>query len=301
MPDYVLVLIAPPSGPPLEPGPLRDIETLLAKSSTPSATWLSPDTCCEIAFQAADEAAARELCQSARDATRRLPLDVALVPAEGRRKKLLVADMESTIIEQECLNELADQVGLRDKVSAITARAMRGELEFEQALRDRVGLLRGLDASILHNVYANVTLMPGAETLVRTMQAHGAKCALVSGGFSFFTERIAAKLKFDRHQSNTLILDGNKLAGTVAQPILGREAKLAALQSLTRELDLHPADTMAVGDGANDLDMLRAAGLGVAFRAKPLVAAKAQVAIVHGDLTALLYLQGYRREDFATG
>ncbi|KAB2912300.1 MAG: phosphoserine phosphatase SerB [Hyphomicrobiaceae bacterium] len=229
------------------------------------------------------------------------PIDVNIIADDIalRRKKLLVADMESTIIEQECLDELADYVGLRPRIAAITERAMRGELDFEAALKERVGLLGGLDVRVLDELYANrITLMPGARTLVATMRKNGAICALVSGGFTFFTERVAARVGFDVQQANTLQIAGGKLAGTVAEPILGREAKLAALERLTREHRLAPAETIAVGDGANDLTMIKAAGLGVAFRAKPVVAAAAAASITHGDLTALLYLQGYRREEF---
>ena len=210
--------------------------------------------------------------------------------------------MELTIIEQECLDELAARVGLRQRISEITLRAMRGELAFEAALRERVALLKGLDAAILEDIYASrVTLMPGAATLVATMRRHGAHCALVSGGFSFFSERIAARLQFDSQQANTLEIVDGKLAGSVRQPILGREAKLASLNRLTRALHLDASDTLAVGDGANDLSMLRAAGLGVAFRAKPILAAAVAVRIEHGDLTALLYLQGYARHEFDCG
>jgi phosphoserine phosphatase len=222
----------------------------------------------------------------------------------GRRKRLLVADMESTIIQQEMLDELADLVGLRARVSEITERAMRGELDFEAALNERVGLLAGLDAGMLDRVAGRITLMPGAETLVRTLKASGATCALVSGGFTVFTERVARRLGFAEHHANVLEIADGKLTGRVRQPILGREAKLAALERLTAGLGLQPEATLAVGDGANDLAMLGAAGLGVAFRAKPKVreatAAMPNGAVVtHGDLTALLYLQGYRRDELA--
>jgi phosphoserine phosphatase len=229
------------------------------------------------------------------------PIDVNVLPddLEHRQKKLLVADMESTIIEQECLDELADYMGLRPTISAITERAMRGELDFQAALNERVGLLKGLDAKVLDDLCSRITLMPGAATLVKTMHRRGALCALVSGGFSYFSERVATRLGFDIQQANTLMITAGKLAGRVAEPILGREAKLATLQRLTRELKIAPAQTLAVGDGANDLDMIKAAGLGVAFRAKPVVAAAAKAAITHGDLTALLYLQGCTRAEFA--
>ena len=230
----------------------------------------------------------------------RHPIDINMVPSGPfRRKRLLVADMESTIIQQECLDELAAFAGVQEQISGITARAMRGELDFEAALKERVGLLQGLDANLLQRVYDHVTLMPGAETLVATMRAHGATCALVSGGFTFFTERIATRLGFNLHRANTLEITNGRLAGTVCIPILGREAKLQTLQERARDSRLQPAETLAVGDGANDLAMIQAAGLGVAFRAKPILKERATASIVHGDLTALLYLQGYRREDFA--
>jgi phosphoserine phosphatase len=231
------------------------------------------------------------------------PIDVnVVVHAEAhRRKRLLVADMEATIIEQECLDELADYVGLRPRIAAITERAMRGELDFEAAIKERVGLLKGLDAGVLDEVYRQrVTLMPGAATLVATMHAHGATCALVSGGFSFFTAKVAARVGFDTEQANRLEIAGGKIAGTVAEPILGREAKLATMERLVREHGLALADAVAVGDGANDLAMIGAAGLGVAFRAKPAVTAAAGASITHGDLTALLYLQGYRKDEFTS-
>ena len=230
------------------------------------------------------------------------PVDVNVLPARGpRRKKLLVADMESTIIEQECLDELAEFAGIRARIAAITERAMRGELDFEAALKERVGLLEGLDAQILQEIYdKRVTLMPGAETLIATLRKHGATCALVSGGFTFYTERIATRLAFDLQQANKLHIANGKIAGTVAEPILGRQAKLEALERIARERGLTPLDGLAVGDGANDLAMLKAAGLGVAFRAKPIVAAEAQASVRHGDLTALLYLQGYARSEWAS-
>jgi phosphoserine phosphatase len=227
-------------------------------------------------------------------------IDINIVPGDpmSRRKRLLVADMESTIVEQEFIDEIAERAGLGDRIAAITARAMRGEIEFEAALRERVAAFADLDAAILDEVYRRATLMPGAETLIKTMKAGGAHCALVSGGFSYFTERIAAQLGFDTQQANRLEIADGKLTGRVAEPILGRAAKRAALERLTAELGLVADQTLAVGDGANDLDMIRAAGLGVAFRAKPILAVEARASIVHGDLTALLYLQGYTRDEF---
>lgn len=227
-------------------------------------------------------------------------VDVCVQPAKGRRKRLLVADMDSTIITVECLDELADFAGVKDAVSAITERAMAGELAFEGALRERVAMLKGLAIDALQACYdERVRLNPGAETLVRTMAAHGARCVLVSGGFTFFTGRVATAAGFHDNRANTLIEDDGKLAGLVGEPILGREAKLSALQEEVAALGTTPAEALAVGDGANDLAMIEAAGLGVAWRAKPVVAARADARVDHADLTALLYFQGYRAEDFA--
>jgi phosphoserine phosphatase len=228
-----------------------------------------------------------------------LAIDVCVQAAVGRRKRLLVADMDSTIINVECLDELADFAGLKAEISAITERAMRGELAFEGALRERVGMLKGLAASALQQAYdQRVRLNPGARTMVRTMAAHGARCALVSGGFTFFTSRVAAAAGFHLDRANTLIEADGALTGAVGEPILGKEAKLAALQQLAAEIDAPLSATLAVGDGANDLAMIQAAGLGVAYRAKPLVAAQAHAKVDHADLTALLYFQGYRADDF---
>ncbi|WP_454715034.1 phosphoserine phosphatase SerB [Caulobacter segnis] len=228
-----------------------------------------------------------------------LPVDFAIQPVENRRKRLLIADMDSTIINVECLDELADFAGVKEQVSEITERAMRGELAFEGALRERVGMLKGLGVEALQSCYdQRVRLNPGAETLVRTMAKHGARCALVSGGFTFFTSRVAQAAGFHLNRANTLIeLDG-KLTGQVGDPILGKEAKLAALNEETSDLGLTPADALAVGDGANDLAMIEAAGLGVAYRAKPIVAAQAHAKVDHADLTTLLYFQGYKTKDF---
>jgi phosphoserine phosphatase len=224
--------------------------------------------------------------------------DWAITPAENRRKKLLVSDMDSTIIGQECLDELADFAGLKAQVSAITERAMRGELDFAAALTERVAMLKGLNLSALDACYTQrVTLNPGAKELVATMKAHGARTLLVSGGFRFFTTRVAASAGFDTDRANTLLDDGTSLTGVVGQPILGREAKLAALEEEAAALGATPADAIALGDGANDLDMIRAAGLGVAYKAKPIVAAETRARIQHTDLTAALFFQGYRSEE----
>lgn len=222
------------------------------------------------------------------------PVDVHVLKAAGRRKKLLVADMDSTIIDCECLDELADMAGLKPVISAITERAMRGELDFAAALRERVAMLKGLDLAALGRVYAErIRLNPGAKTLTATMRKFGAHTLLVSGGFSYFTKRVAEAAGFEGEQANILLDDGKALTGAVAEPILGREAKLAALEKAVAALKLDAADALAVGDGANDLAMIQRAGLGVAYYAKPVVAAAAAASIKHGDLTALLYLQGY--------
>ena len=230
------------------------------------------------------------------------PIDVVVQPLGRRRKRLFLADMDSTMIGQECIDELADYVGLKAEVSAITERAMRGEIAFEPALRERVALLKDLPADVVDEIIEKrITLTPGGRALVQTMRAQGGYACLVSGGFTLFTGPIAARIGFDEHRSNRLILNGGKLAGLVEEPILGREAKLATLLELRQRLGLAPHETMAVGDGANDLAMLGEAGLGVAFRAKPAVAAAAHARIDHGDLTALLYLQGYAASEFVGG
>ncbi len=229
-----------------------------------------------------------------------LCIDMVLQRAEGRKKRLLIADMDSTMIRQECIDELADEAGVGARVAGITARAMNGELDFEGALRERVALLKGLPEGVIGQVLRDrISLMPGGRVLVATMKARGAHAALVSGGFTAFTAAVASWLGFDENRANTLHVADGKLAGTVAEPILGKEAKLQALTEIAARLGITPADALAVGDGANDLPMLKAAGTGVALHAKPRVQAECEVRINHGDLTALLYLQGYSRDDFA--
>ena len=228
-----------------------------------------------------------------------LRIDMVLQRAEGRKKRLLIADMDSTMIGQECIDELADEAGVGARVAEITARAMNGELDFEGALRERVGLLKGLPEGVIARVLRDrITLMPGGKVLLATMKANGAYAALVSGGFTAFTSAVAGWLGFDENRANTLHLADGKLAGTVADPILGKEAKLHALQEISARLGITPAEALAVGDGANDLPMLLAAGTGVALHAKPRVQAECEVRVNHGDLTALLYLQGYGADEF---
>ncbi|WP_108503241.1 phosphoserine phosphatase SerB [Paracoccus indicus] len=228
-------------------------------------------------------------------------IDMVVQPVEGRRKKVLLADMDSTMIDQECIDELADFAGVGPRVAEITARAMNGELDFHEALIERVSLLAGLDEGVIQQVLeSRITLASGGRELVATMRAHGAHAALVSGGFTAFTTAVAEQLGFDEHRANVLLADGGVLTGHVALPVLGREAKVEALQRIIDRFGLTAQDVMAVGDGANDLGMIQMAGSGVALHAKPAVAAQAQIRINHGDLTALLYLQGYAQADFVT-
>jgi phosphoserine phosphatase len=263
-----------------------------------SIDWLAENIACDLALP---EGAAREIVSSALgDRLALVPVDIVVQEREARKKKILIADMDSTMIDQECIDELADEVGIKEHVAAITRRSMNGEIAFEPALRERVALLKGLDISVVDRIIGRrITLASGSRELVATMRKHGAWTALVSGGFTLFTGPIAKRLGFDENRANRLLeLDG-KLAGAVAEPILGREAKAAALEEISSRLGLTPADAIAVGDGANDLEMIRLAGTGVALHAKPAVAAEAKVRIDHGDLTALLYIQGYSRTEFA--
>ncbi len=244
---------------------------------------------------------ARKLEAVLREALGGAPVDIIVQPAATRRKRLFLADMDSTMIGQECIDELAAYVGLKEKVSDITERAMRGELEFEPALRERVGLLKGIALGVVDEIIAkSITLTPGGSALVRTMRSNGGYTALVSGGFTVFTGPISRTIGFDEHRSNTLLSEGALLSGVVAEPILGKQAKLDALIELRTRFGLPNEATLAVGDGANDLAMLAEAGLGVAYRAKPAVAAAADARLDHADLTALLYAQGYRGDEIVT-
>ncbi len=267
------------------------------RAETGGIEWLAQGRALDIPF-AGDPGAVKAACSDAVNAAQHARVDLNVVLSEGRRKKLLVADMDSTIIGCECIDELADMAGMKPQVANITERAMRGEIDFEDALKMRVALLKGLPLEALARVYAErVRLNPGAKALLHTMRANGAHCVLVSGGFTYFTSRVAAEVGFAAHTGNRLLDDGNILLGEVGSPILGRTAKLEALESNANELGLDLSETMAVGDGANDLAMIERAGLGVAYHAKPVLAESSDAVISHGDLTALLYLQGYRETE----
>ncbi|MFK4819646.1 phosphoserine phosphatase SerB [Ochrobactrum quorumnocens] len=259
--------------------------------------WLADGIACDIPL--ASGISHEEAENTLRASLDGAPVDVVVQEQDSRRKKILIADMDSTMIQQECIDELAEEAGLREHVAAITARAMNGEIDFEPALRERVALLKGLPLSVIDKVISTrISLMPGGVELVRTMRKHGAYTALVSGGFTSFTRRVAEMIGFNEDRANTLLHDGAHLSGTVSDPILGREAKVEKLVEIADRLGLTPQDAIAVGDGANDLGMIQLAGTGVALHAKPAVAAQAKVRIDHGDLTALLYIQGYRKSDF---
>lgn len=295
--SLVATLICNPNQPALDTTVVEAARTVLPEPS--HVTWLNPGIAVDIAFASAEDAAA--IAKRLRKARADLPIDVVVQPVTARRKKLFLADMDSTMIGQECIDELADLVGLKAHVAAITERAMQGEIAFEPALRERVALLKGLSASVIDEVLAKrITLTPGGRKLVATMRAHGAYTCLVSGGFTQFTRAVADKIGFEENRANELGVEDGKLTGTVAEPILGRDAKLATLLELRESHDLDGIDTLVVGDGANDLGMIQAAGLGIAYHAKPAVAAAAHARIDYGDLTALLYAQGYKRTEFVS-
>ena len=289
---FTVTLLTNPETPVLE---RVTVESLRNAWGGGAALWLDPGVAAE--FEVAELPANRwEVWQG----LQALRVDMVVQRSGDRRKRLLIADMDSTMIRQECIDELADEAGVGARVAEITARAMNGELDFEGALRERVGLLKGLPEGVIAQVLRDrITLMPGGKVLLATMKANGAYAALVSGGFTAFTESVAGKLGFDENRANTLHVEDGKLAGTVAEPILGKAAKLQTLNEITARLGVTPADAIAVGDGANDLPMLLAAGTGVALHAKPRVQAECEVRVNHGDLTALLYLQGYSRDEFA--
>lgn len=288
---HVVTLLTNPETPVLE---RETVETLRNAWGGGEARWLDPGIAAE--FDLPQVPANRwEVWEGLQG----LRIDMVVQWAEGRRKRLLIADMDSTMIRQECIDELADEAGVGARVAEITARAMNGELDFEGALRERVGLLKGLPEAVIGQVLRDrITLMPGGAVLLATMKANGAHAALVSGGFTAFTSAVAAQLGFDENRANTLHVEDGRLAGTVAEPILGKEAKLHALCEISARLGITPQEVLAVGDGANDLPMLLAAGTGVALHAKPRVQAECEIRVNHGDLSALLYLQGYPRGAF---
>lgn len=289
---FVVTLLTNPTRPVLEP---TLVETLRDAWGGGAARWLNPGVAAEF-----DLTTAPDNRWQVWEDMQALGVDLAVQSAGGRRKRMLLADMDSTMIQQECIDELADMAGFGAQVAAITARAMNGELEFEPALRERVALLKGMATNVIDRVLAErITYTPGGRELIATMKAQGAFTMLVSGGFTAFTQKVAAHLGFDEHRANRLLSEGGILTGTVAEPILGRQAKIDALQEVSARLGISEAEVIAVGDGANDLGMLHRAGAGVALHSKPAVAAQCDLRINHGDLTALLYLQGYAVTDFA--
>lgn len=293
--NFVATLIAHPQNPVLTAEiAIRVREFLSAKS----ITWLAPEIACDITFQSLQKPSIIE--EGLRNLLNGCQLDIIVQKPINRRKKLLVADMDSTIIEQECIDELAESAGIKDRISSITESAMRGELAFEPALRQRVHLLKNLSISVIDEVLqSRITIRSGAKTLVKTMRNHGAYTALISGGFTLFTQKIADLVGFDEHQANRLMEENGRLTGEVRDPILGKEAKLTKMLELCQKLRLNPDETLAVGDGANDLAMLTHAGCGVAFHAKPIVADAAAVKINYADLTGLLYIQGFNQKEFS--
>jgi phosphoserine phosphatase len=294
---YVLTLVADPARAALDDAiverALSVLRELGARAGPPD--WLAPAEACDLPFGGGRRAAAHA---AVRDALDTAPVDIAVQASAGRRKSVLVADMDSTIVTAETLDELAAHAGLKDRVAAITARSMNGELDFEESLRERVAMLGGLPASALEEVASRTVLTGGARTLVTTMRKHGAHTVLVSGGFRYFTSRIGAAAGFDLDVANDLEIVDGRLTGRLTGPVIDRDAKLATLAWAVGKRGVTMEKSLAVGDGANDLAMLRAAGLGVGFHAQPVVAAAADARIDHGDLSALLYLQGYRREQF---
>jgi phosphoserine phosphatase len=291
---HVVTLLTSPASPSLDPALVDSLRNAWGGGDV---QWLAPDEAAEFPV-----AKRPDNLWGVWDELQRLRVDLVVQPAEGRKKRILLADMDSTMIGQECIDELADMAGVGTQVKEITARAMNGELDFEGALRERVGLLKGLDSAVLETVLRErITFTPGGRELIATMKAAGGRAVLVSGGFTAFTAHVAAGLGFDEHRANTLLMEDGTLSGAVAEPILGREAKVAALEDTVAALGVTDADVLAVGDGANDLGMLKRAGAGVALHAKPVVAAEVDRRINFGDLTALLYLQGYARDEFVTG
>jgi phosphoserine phosphatase len=296
--SLVATLICHPANPALDSTVVDGARAILPEAGP--AKWLFDEVAVDIPFAGNEDRAA--ILKRLTEARGDLPIDIVVQPRIDRRKKLFLADMDSTMIGQECIDELADFAGLKAHVAGITERAMRGEIAFEPALRERVALLKDLPVSVVDEVLKQrIKATPGGRALVMTMRAHGAYTCLMSGGFTLFTNAVAAMIGFQENRANELKVANGKLTGEVAEPILGRAAKLATLIELREAFDLDNLDTLVVGDGANDLGMIEAAGLGVAYHAKPAVAAAAAARIDHGDLTALLYMQGYRRDEFVEG
>src|ERR1700704_1187443 len=296
--SLVATLICNPANPALDSTIVDGARAVLP--SPGAAHWLFDEVAVDIPFTGSEDIKAIET--RLRQARGDFPIDIVVQPRAARRKKLFLADMDSTMIGQECIDELADFAGLKAHVAAITERAMRGEIAFEPALRERVALLKNMPVSVVDEVLAKrITPTPGGRELVMTMRAHGAYTCLISGGFTLLTDAVAAMIGFQENRANELLVADGKLTGEVREPILGRATKLATLIELTESFDLDNIDTLVTGDGANDLGMIQNAGLGVAYHAKPAVAAVAAARIDFGDLTALLYAQGYRRDEFVAG
>ncbi|MEM7619796.1 MAG: phosphoserine phosphatase SerB [Pseudomonadota bacterium] len=297
MTAYILTLIGPNETEIINSTYVEHVSKEVSQVTKPN--WLNPDQACEIGFTCSKNEDLETLQASLRDYIAAEPIDMAIRLANAPRKKLLIADMDSTIIQQECIDEIAGFANVRDHVADITEQAMRGELDFDEALKERVALLEGLDIATLEQVFAErIQFTSGAHTLVQTMRHHGAFCALVSGGFTFFTSRVAQHVGFHINQANVLETQNEVLTGKVIEPILGKEAKREALQNLCEKQGVDVSDSLAVGDGANDLEMIKLSGLGVAYHAKPIVAKQADVRINHTDLTSLLYIQGYNKREF---
>lgn len=293
----ILTIIAPYGKATLNDEALSQLKNNLNIEADP--IWLAEGEAADLPLNEINTDDLKSLSNQINELLQDKPFDFALQPQEHRRKKLLISDMDSTIIGEECIDEIAYMAGIKPKIADITERAMRGEIEFEAALRERVGLLKDLDVKALDTVIKDrLNLNKGARTLVQTMAANDAFCALVSGGFTFFTEKIAAMTGFHTTRANTLEIANDKLTGQVIPPILGSAAKKQALEQFIKEKNILAEETLAVGDGANDLEMIKASGLGVAYYAKPIVAAEAAAAVNHTDLTALLYMQGYKKIEF---
>lgn len=297
MTSNVLTLIGNAESAPLEP---VHIERVCRRLGTPGKVdWLAEREACDLFFDS--PLSAVDIAEQARDALSGTAFDTVCTSTLGRRKKLLVSDMDSTVINQECIDELGDAIGLGSRIRDITAAVVRGDMSFADALRERMALMKGMERRLLISVYEErISLKAGARTLVQTMRHHGTYCILVSGGFSFFTHRIAERIGFHDHQGNELVFEDGKLTGEVQEPILGRTAKQKTLMRLCDEKGFEPSDVLAVGDGANDIEMIKAAGLGVAFHGSDSLREQANACIDHGDLTALLYIQGYRKSEFVS-